>query len=321
MKPSAMDTNLVVALDALLTERSVTRAALRLGVGQPAMSHSLARLRAYFKDPLLVPRGRELLLSPKARKLAEAATQAVRALNAVFENAQQLDRAAPRDFAVASADLFSVRFFPAIVTRLSEEAPGVELEMRSLSGRASEQILSDEVDLAFGVFEDVPSTINQQHLFDDTFVCVVRANHPQVRKTLSLETYVALPHLEVLPAPHARPGERIDRLLAAKGAQRHVSIRVPYFFLAAQLIAQGDYVLTMTRAFAEVLARTAALKFVEPPLEIPSLRFSQIWRRDRDDEEPHRWLRDASARVCSEASWSTSSSDKKRSRSKEELTK
>lgn len=299
VKLSGMDTNLLLALHALLSERSVTRAARRLGVGQPAMSHSLARLRTYFKDPLLVRRGRELVLSPKAHALAESASQAISALNAVFETSSDIGGTTPRSFSVACADLFAVRFLPQLVTHLVEEAPGLELAVRSLPGRASEQILSDEVDLAFGVFEDLPTTINQQYLFDDSFVCLVRANHLRVKKTLSLDTFLALPHLEVLPSPHARPGERIDRLLAARGARRRVAIRVPYFFLAAQLVAQGDYILTMTKAFAEVLARTAPLRLVKPPLDIPPLRFSQIWRRDRDDDRQHRWLREASARVCS----------------------
>jgi DNA-binding transcriptional LysR family regulator len=300
MKLSGIDTNLLVALDALLTERSVTRAARRLGVGQPAMSHSLARLRVHFDDPLLVPRGRELLLSPKARKLAHAAAEAIRALGNVFADTPSFDPAARRVFALACADLFSVHLVPGLLAHLRAEAPGVELDVRALTARATEQILSDDVDLAFGAFEDVPAAINQQHLFDDSYVCVVRADHPQVKKALSFETYVALPHLEVLPAPHARPGERIDRLLASKGARRRVTMRVPYFLLAAQILAQGDYVLTMTRAFAKILARTAPLRCVNVPLDIPPLRFSQIWRHERDDDEGHRWLRGVSARLCSE---------------------
>jgi DNA-binding transcriptional LysR family regulator len=303
MKLSGVDTNLLVALDALLKERSVTRAARRLGVSQPAMSYSLARLRDHFKDPLLVPRGRELLLSPKAKKLADGASRAIRALSDVFEDSKRFDPAARRVFVLACADLFSVRFVPRLLARLRHEAPGAELEVRPLIARATEQILSDDVELAFGAFEDVPAAVNQHHLFDDPFVCVVRMDHPRVHKSLTLETYVALHHLEVVPAPHARPGERIDRLLAANGARRRVTIRVPYFLLAAQILAQTDHVLTMTRAFAEVLTQAVPLRCVTPPLDIPPLRFSQIWRRERDDDEAHRWLRGVSARLCSERVW------------------
>src|SRR5204863_8401816 len=100
---------------------------------------------------------------------------------------------------------------------------------------------------AFGVFEDIPPALNQRLLFRNPFVCVVGANHPRVGAALPLKTYVKMKHVEVLPAPNARPGVRIDRLLSARGLKRKVGIRVPYFALAASIVGTGDYVLTMTR--------------------------------------------------------------------------
>ena len=298
MKLSGIDANLLVALDALLKERSVTRAAARIGVGQSAMSHTLARLRAHFGDPLLVPRGRELVLTEKALKLVEAVDTATDAVAAVFVDKPGFDPTARRTFVLACTDLFSLRFVPPLLHTLSREAPGIELEVRPLISRSTEQILSDGVELAFGVFEDVPVEMNQLRLFQDPFVCVVRADHPDVADELSLETYVALPHLEVAPAPSSRPGDRIDRLLTARGLRRRVTTRVPYFLLAAHLVAQSDLVLTMTQAHAEVLAELAPLRIVKAPLELPPLAFSQIWCRRYDDDEAHRWLRDTAARIC-----------------------
>jgi DNA-binding transcriptional LysR family regulator len=158
--------------------------------------------------------------------------------------------------------------------------------------------LRNGVELAFGVFEDVPPNVNQQQLFRDHFVCVVREDHPKVEETLSLATYVKLPHLEVLPAPNARPGLRIDRALAARGMSRHVDIRVPYFSLAAKVLATSDCVLTMTRAFAEELRTIAPLRIVKCPLPIPALSFSQIWSRQHDEDPVHRWVRDACHGLC-----------------------
>jgi DNA-binding transcriptional LysR family regulator len=301
MKLSGIDANLLVALDALLRERNVTRAAAKLGVGQPALSHSLARLREHFKDPLLVPKGRQLVLSDKGTKLAPSVTAAAAALADVFEERPSFDPRARSAFAIAAGDLFAWRFVPAIAQRLAREAPGIELEVRPLMGRSTAAILGDGVDLAFGAFEDVPPEINQQHLFRDPFVCVVRADHPLVGATLPLKTYVKLPHIEVAPAPNARPGVRIDRLLAARGLERRVATRVPYFLLAAQLLAASDQVLTMTQRFAEVLTGLAPLKLVKCPLPIPPLSFSQIWSRDHDHQPAHRWVRDACASVCGSA--------------------
>jgi DNA-binding transcriptional LysR family regulator len=298
MKLSGIDANLLVALDALLRERSVTRAAARLGVSQPALSHSLSRLRAHFGDRLLIRRGQQLVLTPRALALAESAAAAAGAFARVFQPRPPFDPGAATGFVLACADLFSLRFVPPILRALRREAPAALLEVRPLAARASEEILSDGVELAFGVFEDLPPTVNQQHLFHDPFVCVVRADHPGIARTLSLASYLRLPHLEVPPAPLARPGDRITRLLAARGLCRRVSARVPTFALAARLLAEGDEVLTMTRRFAEELARLAPLRIVRCPLKLPPLAFSQIWRRTHDDDPAHRWLRDLCARAC-----------------------
>jgi DNA-binding transcriptional LysR family regulator len=298
MRISGIDANLLIALNALLTERNVTRAAARIGVGQPALSHSLARLREHFKDPLLVQRGRELHLSKKALRLVEPVAVAAAAFSSVFEERPDLDLRSARRFVLAAADLFSLRFVPEIQRTLRRDAPGVALEVRPLADRSTEQILSDGVDLAFGVFDDVPSGLNQQHLFQDPFVCVVRADHPQVGTNLSLRAFTQLAHLEVAPAPKAKPGLRIDRLLAAKGMARRVETRVPYFLLAARILESSDQVLTMTHAFADELTKAARLRIVKCPLPIPPLSFSQIWDRQQDDDPTHRWLREACARLC-----------------------
>jgi DNA-binding transcriptional LysR family regulator len=298
MRISGIDANLLIALNALLTERNVTRAAARVGVGQPALSHSLARLREHFNDPLLIPRGRELHLSDKALRLVEPVAVATAALANVFEERPALDLRSARRFVVAAADLFALRFMPEVERTLRREAPGVVLEVRPLAARSTELILSDGVDLAFGVFDDVPSTLNQQHLFRDEFVCVVRADHPEVGASMSLRAFTKLSHLEVAPAPNAKPGLRIDRLLAAKGMERRVGTRVPYFLLAARILESNDQVLTMTHVFAEELTKVARLRIVKSPLALPPLSFSQIWLRQHDDDPTHQWLRETCARIC-----------------------
>jgi DNA-binding transcriptional LysR family regulator len=298
MKLSGMDANLVVALDALLKARNVTKAAARLGISQPALSHQLARLREHFNDPLLIPKGRQLVLTSKATALLEAASTATAALAEVFAPRLEFDPKAPRGFVVASSDLFAFRFMPEICRTLEREAPGVRLELRPLVARATEEILSDGVELAFGVFEDVSSSVNQEQLFSDAFVCVFRADHPRIGPTLSLEAYLELRHLEVQPAPHAELGRRVERLLSAKGKRRRVTASVPYFLLAARVLAECDLVLTMTQSFAHELTKLAPLRSVPCPVPLPSLAFSMIWPRQQDGDAAHRWLRDACARVC-----------------------
>jgi DNA-binding transcriptional LysR family regulator len=310
---AGIDANLILALDALLDERNVTRAAARLGVGQPAMSHSLARLREHFSDPLLIPRGRELVLTRMARTLVLPVATATAALATVFDRKRSADPRTTRTFVMAAADLFATRFVPPVLRDLERDVSEFDFEVRPLASRSTEQILSDGVDLAVGVFEDVPAIINQEALFQDHYVCVVRTSHPRVGRTLSLATYLDLPHVEVAPAPNARPGERIDRWLAARGHQRRrVPMRVPFFALAARVVAEHDHVLTMTESFAHELADRGALRIVRCPVQLAPLTFSQIWHRRHDDDQAHAWLRAAVSRVCRDGSTSPNKSRRSR---------
>ena len=163
---------------------------------------------------------------------------------------------------------------------------------------SKESILEGGVDLALGIFEDVPASINQQSLYQDPAVCVVRANHEHVGKRLTLETYARLPHLEIGPTADSIPGLHIDRALAAIGKRRHVTLRVPYYLLAPHILEQTDHVATLSASGAEVLAKMARLRVVEPPVELPSYKFSQIWRNKHNDDQAHTWLRERIASIC-----------------------
>jgi DNA-binding transcriptional LysR family regulator len=298
MKLSGIDTNLLLALNAVLQEGSVTRAARRLGVGQPAMSRSLARLREHFKDPLLVQSGRHFVLSPVARALAPTVAKAVTAIVEVFDDGEAAGTR--RTYSIACADLFAQAIVPSLYAELAR-AVEVTLEVRSIPARSSEQILADGTDVVLGSFEDVPPTLSERYLFSDPFVCVVRPGHPRVGgEALSLDAYLELPHVEVLPTPQARPGLRIDRALGARAAERRVAARVPYFSLAARLVAESDLVLTMTRVFARELQTQIPLEIAPAPLELPPLRFSLLWQRARDDDRAHAGFRELVTKTCLE---------------------
>jgi DNA-binding transcriptional LysR family regulator len=299
MKLAGIDANLLAALDALLREKSVTRAARRLGVGQPAVSHALSRLRAHFKDELLVLNGREYALTDKAEKLAVVVANATRALADVFENTPSFDAATSSyRFVVACSDLFGVLIIPELLRTLKREAENVEVELRAIVATSKESLLDGGIDLALGVFEDVPPDFNQQALFEDDAVCVVRANHEQVGEQLTLETYGTLPHLEIGPTADALPGLHIDRALAAVGKRRHVTLRVPYYLLAPHILEHTDHVATLSARGADILAKMARLRVVEPPVQLPAYRYSQIWQNAYNDDAAHTWLRERIADIC-----------------------
>src|SRR5258708_19128129 len=285
MKLSGIDANLLAALDALLREKSVTRAARRLGVGQPALSHSLSRLRDHFKDDLLVLKGRNYVLTDKAETLASVVANATRALAEVFEEQPSFDAATSSyRFVVACSDLFGILIIPELLRTLRREAEHVEVELRAIIGTSKESILEGGVDLALGIFEDVPSSINQQSLYDDPTVCVVRANHEQVGKRLTLDTYAKLPHLEIGPTPDSIPGLHIDRALAAIGKRSHVTLRVPYYFLAPHILEQTAHVASLSASGAEILAKMARLRVADPPIGLPSYKYSQLCRNSDNDD-------------------------------------
>jgi DNA-binding transcriptional LysR family regulator len=299
MKLSGIDANLLASLDALLREKSVTRAARRLGVGQPAVSHSLSRLRAHFNDELLVLKGRTYVLTDKAETLAAVVANATRALADVFDQQPSFDASTSSyRFVVACSDLFGILIIPELLRTLKREAEHVEVELRAIVANAKESILDGGVDLALGIFEDVPPSINQQSLYEDAVACVVRADHTQVGKRLTLETYSKLPHLEIAPTADAIPSLHIDRALAAIGKRRHVTVRVPYYLLAPHILEQTDHVATLSASGAEILAKMARLRVVEPPLELPSYKYSQIWDNRRNDDSAHTWLRQRIASIC-----------------------
>ena len=299
MKLAGIDANLLAALDALLREKSVTRAARRLGVGQPAVSHALSRLRDHFKDELLVLNGRDYVLTLRAEKLATVVANATRALSHVFEEMPSFDAATSSyRFVVACSDLFGVLVIPELLRTLKREAQHVEVELRAIVSTTKESILSGGVDLALGVFEDVPMGINQQPLYEDPTVCVVRADHEQVGTRLTLETYGKLPHLQIGPVADAIAELHIDRALAAIGTRRHVTLRVPYYLLAPYILEHTDHVATLSAGGAEVLAKMARLRVLEPPIELPGYRYSQIWQDAHNDDRAHTWLRERIARIC-----------------------
>ena len=298
MKLSGIDANLLAALDALLCEKSVTRAARRLGVGQPALSHSLSRLRAHFKDDLLLLKGHTYVLTDKAEKLASVVANATRALSEVFEEQPSFDAATSSyRFVVACSDLFGILVVPELLRTLRRDAGHVEVELRAIVATSKESILEGGVDLALGIFEDVPASLNQQSLYEDPVACVVRANHEQVGKRLTLETYGKLPHMEIGPIADSI-GLRIDRALGAIGKRRHVTLRIPYYLLAPHILEHSDHVATLSASGADILVKMARLRIVEPPIALPSYRYSQIWNNRHNDDRAHAWLRERIAGIC-----------------------
>jgi DNA-binding transcriptional LysR family regulator len=290
MNLAGIDTNLVVALDALLKERNVTRAARRLGLGQSATSHALARLRRLFDDALLVKVGREFVLTDRAAALVGPCSSAVRELERLFAAPTPFDpRTARRKFRIAATDNLEVYVLPRLTAILAKEAPFIDLRFRQLNADWATGLRQGEFELKLGRSGEVPTGLRAEELFRDRIVCVARRGHPMGRR-LSLRQYAALSHILVAPGGSERGF--MDDALEAAGLERRVAISVPHFLPALFAVAASDSVLTVP---SRLLAAVPSLRLRSVPLPVRTTEYalSQVWPERYDADEGHRWLRQA----------------------------
>ncbi|MBU4609951.1 LysR family transcriptional regulator [Achromobacter sp. GG226] len=307
-----MDLNLLLALHALLAERHVTRAALRLHRSQPAVSHALAQLREVFQDPLLVREGARLTLTPTAQALVRPLDDALRQLNGLLR-APTFDAAhAHRQFRLALSDYAAQLVLPGLMRHVRQHAPTVDIAVTQASRQAMLAQLTDgEIDVALGVFPTVPDDIARETLFDEQFVSVADRRSLPARGRLSLTDWLARPHVLVA----MRPGgdNEIDMALAAEGLSRRVALVLPHWQASTQVLAGTDLVLTVASRTLDTLPRNTGLRAFAPPLALPGFAFHQAWHERRQADPGCRWLRDL-IRACTNGDGSrTAHADKVRS--------
>lgn len=282
----AIDLNLLVVLDALLHERNLTRAAARLPMSQPAMSHALARLRALLGDPLFHRTRGGLRPTPHAlaleAPLRDVLAQVRRLLaGAVFEPA-----ASRRAFRLAMSDYGASVLLPPLMRRLRRDAPGIDLEISyaSRSGMIA-GVADGQLDLALAVFGETPAEIQRAVLFEESFVCVADA---AAGLPSTLADYLARPHVLVAASQDQRAAE-VDAALARIGQSRRVALRLPHWTAAPAVLAGTDLVLTVARRAVE--PAPAGLAVGPVPFAIAPLGFEMIWHQRADADAGLGWLR------------------------------
>ncbi len=295
MNLRSVDLNLLVTFDALLAERNVSRAAGKLGMTQSALSHALGRLRVVFGDPLLKrgPRGMEP--TDRALALRQPLKDALADIHSIINSKVAFDPAsASRTFRLSMSDAMSVEALPLIVRRLRKQAPNINLRVTSCSRReAYAQIENDDVDMAIGVFPQLPRGLLHEELYKDKLVCVADKNHPLIKRgRMDRKAYLACPHVTV--APNSDSGIQLDDIFAAMGLVRRVVATVPHYIAVPALIRGTDLIANTRRRLVETLRESSGLVVFPIPMkiQIPDLSFRQIWHRRYDGDSGHRWLRD-----------------------------
>jgi DNA-binding transcriptional LysR family regulator len=294
---SSFDLNLLVALDALIAERSVTRAAERIGITQSAASHALSRLRKLTGDELLV-RGREGMVPTLRAEAMEAPLR--RALEDVKRTLSSPGSFAPKSarlrIFIGTSDYSELVLLPGIMARLGREAPGVELRVRQLGEDPATELSSGRID--FAIMPAPPAGqeaagILGRSILRDRFVCIARRGHPLAKKkALTLSRFAGAAH--ALISPWEREGGFVDDALGRLGLRRHVAVAVPHFLVAPHIVAASDLLLTVAARVAGVLARPLGLVTLAPPPELGLTGFtlSILWHERTHDDPARRWLRD-----------------------------
>lgn len=297
VKLASVDLNLLVALEALLREGSVTKAGRLMGLSTPAMSHALARLRTQLDDPLLVRAGRGMVLTPRAVALRPRLQALLAEVDGVLSPSRPFEPARlERTFRIHATDHVLTVLGTALDGLVRREAPAVTLQFLPNSPDDGGLLREGSVDLAVGVYVDLPPELRTRKLFTDRFVCVVRKGHPQVGRTLTLEQFLALEHLQV--APRGKPGGYVDTMLAVRNQRRRVARTVPYFLAGLRLVEESDYVLTISERLAKAVAPWLKLKLLPPPLPLEPYTLTLLWHPREDADPAHRWLRDAFVRAA-----------------------
>jgi DNA-binding transcriptional LysR family regulator len=295
---ASFDLNLLVAFDALWSERHVTRAARRVGLTQPAMSHALRRLRARYEDVLFEPTRAGLMPTSRAQAIAPAVKEALALVGRTLKGPAPFDaRALRRTFTLATTDYVELVVLPPLLGRIARDAPGVSITVRAIQGGPARALVSGEHDLAIGPDLDPTPGIRTEPLFRERFVCALREGHPAASRRWTLAAFLKLGH--VLVSPQGSGEGTVDAALRPLGKTRDVRVRVPHFLVAPRVVAASDFVITLPERVARAVPE--GLVFREPPLALTGFLMSQLWHARHDDDPAHAWLRGLIAEVSAEA--------------------
>jgi DNA-binding transcriptional LysR family regulator len=292
MNLRSIDLNLLVILDALLREGSVTGASARLNLTQPAVSIALRRAREMFGDPLLVRSGARMRPTPAAESLAPRLAEALVGVSALFATRGFDPATANREFVLSASDLAEILLLPDLMGRLRTAAPGVRLVIRSIDSVpvSSPDAREGQIDLTIGGMPKPDAPFEDAELFTDDFVLLARPDHPALARPLTIEAFAALPQAQVSPQG-TRPGGPIDSALGGFGLTRHVALALTRFGTLPAVIAQSDLVACVPRALADLPGFTGPVRSHPLPFPSPTYALRMLWHRRHAADPAHRWLR------------------------------
>jgi DNA-binding transcriptional LysR family regulator len=291
MELHEIDLNLLVVFNQLLVERRVSKVADNLGISQPAVSNSLAKLRKLFDDELFLRTPKGMEPTPYADQLAESVSYALAMIHSGVNQRTSFDPAsAKRSFTIGMTDIGEIYFLPALIERLHQEAPGVSLStVRNTAVNLRDELESGKVDLAIGLLPQLKAGFFQRRLFTQSYVCLMREGHRLARRRMSLAEYSAAEHLVVVSAGTGHG--KLDELLQRSGIERTVRLTVPHYVSVGHILQSSDLVTTVPERLADRLIEPFGLVKVPHPARLPDVAINVFWHAKYHRSPANRWLR------------------------------
>ena len=286
----AVDLNLLKAFDALMSERAVTRAATRIGLSQPAMSHALSRLRSLFNDDLFVRTPTSMEPTARAREIAALVSAAIEQIEAALNLGVGFDPTKSTGiFTAGMAEYAEVALVGRLAQSFAQEAARATLRLTPVTGaEAAAQLDSGAIDVAVAHLGAMPARFGSMLLLRDPFVLVARRRHPLAAQSPSIEAYAALDH--VLVSPRGATSGAVDRVLADLGLKRRIALLVATYLALPVALAASDLVATVPQRTARQIAATAEVEIMPLPIDL-SATVSMAWHRRATSEPAHAWFR------------------------------
>lgn len=290
-----LDLNLLVVLEAIHAEGSLTRAAQRLNLSQPAVSHALARLREALDDPLFLRQGNRMVPTSRTQRLMGPLHEALGLIGEAVTEGERFEPATSRQlFRLGLRDVFEATTLPTLLGQIAREAPGVRLASVRADRRELETDLADgRLDIALDVLLPLSpdSDIRRAPLSHDRLMVVARRGHPAIRRgRLALADYLTAGHL-LVSSRRRGPGFE-DQELARLGHERQIVLRCQHYFAACRVVESTDHLLTMPAQYAAVANAGLANVLLEMPVELPPLDVYLYWHESRENDPGNRWLRE-----------------------------
>jgi DNA-binding transcriptional LysR family regulator len=285
------DLNLLPIFLALMEERSVSRAAERVGMTQPALSNALARLRSTLQDQLFVRERYGIQPTPVALELAPAIAEALAMLDDAVLGQQEFNPAkADRVLTIAPNGYVEFVLMPAVVAKLQQVAPGIKLRLTPYGNDLVETgVISGTTALVLGRIVDPPANLVVQHLMDEGLACVVRADHPEIGDSITREQFERLKHVNIVPPGRMRAG--LFQALAQQQLKREVAISVTNFFAVAEMVAVTDHCATLPKLICRRLVQDPRLKILPAPVDLGTFPVEMAWHVRYRHDPAHKWLR------------------------------